>query len=218
MILVNFKIYKETFGEGAIKLAEICKRVMEKTKVVIIPVVSALDVYRIKKEVGIKVYIQAVSEYEDGAKTGFISVKAAKEAGADGALINHSEQRVKPGTIKKMLANWPEGFESVVCLQTIGQVEGWAKNIKPTMIAYEPKYLIGNREKSVATEKPEIIKKIAEKYGVIPTLAGAGVHSKEDVLVALKMGAKGILVATDVVKADDQEKELSELANGFIMV
>jgi triosephosphate isomerase len=215
MILVNFKNYKQSFGDGAIKLAKICKEVMEETGVKIIPVVSALDAYRIQKEVGIKVYLQSIDEFDEGAQSGFVSPMAAKELGIEGSLINHSEHRLKPGTILRILKKLPTDFETILCLQTLGQTERWAKNVKPKYIAYEPKQFIGNREKSVASEKPEVIKKMVEKYPKITVLVGAGVHSKEDVVTSIGLGAKGILVATDVVKADDPKKELSKLASGF---
>ncbi len=215
MILVNFKLNKSTFGDGAIKLAKICKEVMEETGVKIIPVVSALDAYRIQKEVGIKVYLQSIDEFDEGSHSGYISPVAAKELGIEGSLINHSEHRLKPGTILGILKKLPDDFKTVLCLQTLGQTEGWAKNVKSTYIAYEPSQFIGNREKSVATEKPEVIKKMVDKYPKIPVLVGAGVHSKEDVSISIGLGAKGILVATDVVKADDPKKELTKLARGF---
>jgi len=215
VILVNFKLYKESFGEGAIKLAKICKDVGEKQKVEIVPVVSALDVYRVYKEVGIKPFLQHADPIFDGAKTGFISPSQALCLGTRGVLVNHSEYKMKPGSIKKMFKFWPKELEMVLCVQSWGQVEGWARNLKPTMMAYEPKYLIGNKERSVATEKPEMIKKIAEKYKPIPLLAGAGIHDVNDVKIAIKMGALGILVASSVVKATDPEKVLTELATGF---
>jgi len=216
MILVNFKLYKEIFGDGAIKLAEICQKVAKKTGVKIIPVVTALDAVRIKEKLGIdEVYLQSVDEVVDGAKTGFISPFQADKLEIKGTLINHSEHRVKPGSIKKMLKNWPKNFKSVVCISTLGQAEGWAKNIKPDIIAYEPKELIGSKDKSVATEKPEMIKKIVEKYPKIPVLVGAGIHSKEDVKVSLKLGARGILISSFIVKSKDPEKELLEIASAF---
>ena len=215
MILINFKIYKETFGDKAVELAKICKSVMEKTGVRIIPVVSALDVYRISKEVGIEVLIQSTDGSVEGAKTGYVALEQAKMAGASGSTINHSEHKLKPGTIKKLISSSPTDFKSIVCLQSWGQIEGWAKSIKPTMIAYEPSELIGNKEKSVASEKPEMIKKIVEHYKDIPVLVGAGIHSKEDIQVSLELGAKGFILATDVVKAEDPEKELVELAEAF---
>ena len=215
MILVNFKLYKETFGDGALKLAEICKKVSQKSGVKIIPVVSALDAVRIKEKLEMEVYLQAVDEFNDGAKTGFISPFQAETLKIDGSILNHSEHRIKPGSVKKILTNWPKNFKSIVCISSLGQAEGWAKNIKPDMIAYEPKELIGSKDKSVATEKPEIIKKMVEKYPKIPILVGAGIHSKEDVVVSLKLGAKGVLISTFIIKAKDPEKELIEIASAF---
>lgn len=218
MILVNFKTYKESFGAGALKLAKVCKRVMESSGIMIFPVVSAFDADRIKREVDIEVLVQSVDGNIEGAHTGATSALQAKEIGVFGSLVNHSENKLPPGTIKKILKDWPEGLVSVVCLQTLGQTETWAKNIKPNYIAYEPSELIGSKTKSVATEKAEVIKKIVAKYPKIPILVGAGIHSAEDVRVSLKCGAKGILVASDVVKAKDPDKELSELASGFDVI
>lgn len=215
MILVNFKLYKESFGDGALKLAEICQRVSKKSGVKIIPVVTALDAALIKEKLGMEIYLQSVDDVTEGAKTGFISPVQANELKIEGSLINHSEHRVKPGSIKKMLKILPKGFKSVLCISTLGQADGWAKNIKVDMVAYEPKELIGSKDRSVATEKPEIIKKIVEKYPKIPVLVGAGIHSKEDVAISLKLGAKGVLISSFIVKAKDPEKELTELASVF---
>lgn len=217
MILVNFKLYKETFGEGAIKLAKICKEVSELTGVKILPVVTALDAVRIKNEVGIEVLIQNVDEYRDGAKTGFVSATQAKEAGVKGSLLNHSEHQVSPGKVKKILKIWPENFVSVVCIDSLGKTERWAKNIEPDYIAYEPSYLIGDSTRSVATEKPEVIKKIVEKYSKVPILVGAGIHDKNDVKVSLSLGAKGILISSGVVMAKNQRDKLIELASAFLV-
>lgn len=215
MIIVNFKIYKESFGDGAIKLAKICKEVMNESKIKIIPAVSALDAARIIKEVGIDVYLQGIDCADSGAKTGMISAVQAKELGIKGSLLNHSEHKLKPGTIKKLLASWPEGFDSVVCLGSIGQAERWARNINPTMIAYEPGYLIGNKEKSVATEKPDVIKKMVEKFPKLPVLVGAGVKSAQDIKVSLKLGARGFLIASAIVTAADPKAELLKLVGAY---
>ena len=215
MILVNFKIYKQSFGKGAVALAKICKEVASETEAEIIPVVSALDVYRIKSEVGGKVFLQNVDEYDQGAKTGHISPIGAKMAGVDGSLLNHCECKKKPGTIKKMLKHWPKQFTCVLCVQSLGQTERWAKRLKPDWVAYEPKYLVGSKDKSVATEQADVIGKIVKSYAPIGVLAGAGIHQANDVKIACKMGVKGVLVASDVVKAKDPKKELLELAGAI---
>jgi len=215
MIAVNFKIYENTFGNGGLDLAKICKKVADKTGVRIVPVVSVMDARMIKEKLEMEVWIQNADDFFEGAKSGAISPIQAKEAGIDGSLINHSECRKKPGTIKKMLKAWPKKFVSTVCLSSLGQAEGWAKNIKPDFIAYEPKSLIGSKDKSVASEKPEVIKKIVEIYPKIPILVGAGIHSVEDVKVSLKLGAKGILISSYIVKSKNPEEKLMELAKCF---
>lgn len=215
MIAVNFKIYENTFGEGSWELAKICKKVAEKTGVKIVPVVSALDARTIKEKLEMEVWVQNVDEFFEGAKSGSISPVQAKAAGIDGSLINHSECQKKPGTIKKILKARPKGFKLIVCLSSLGQTESWAKNIKPDFIAYEPKNLIGSSDKSVASEKPEMIKKIVKTYSKIPILVGAGIHSAKDVEVSLKLGAKGILISSYIVKNKNPEEKLMELAKCF---
>ncbi|MDD4106440.1 MAG: triose-phosphate isomerase [Candidatus Shapirobacteria bacterium] len=215
MIVVNFKIYEETFGEKAFELAKICKKVSQKTKVKIIPAVSALDALRIRNELEIDVWLQNVDEVFEGAKSGSISPIQAQMLGVSGSLINHSENKKKPGSIKKMLKIWPNKFKAMVCLSSMGQTERWAKNIKPDYIAYEPKNLIGSKDKSVASEKPDIIKKIVEKYPEVPIFVGAGIHSARDVEVSLKLGAKGILISSYIVKNKNPEERLEELARCF---
>ena len=213
MIFLNFKVYKQTWGDGAIKMAKICKKVMDETGMEIIPVVSALDLVRVKEIMGNKkVYLQNIDGDLDGQYTGKISLKQAQMLGASGAVINHSENRLKPGTVLQLLKIWPKDMDSVVCIQTLGQTERWAKNIKPTYIAYEPSYLIGSSDKSVATEKPEMIKKMADIYKGINVLAGAGIKTQEDMKVMKKMGGVGVILASGVIKAEDPEKVLMELA------
>jgi len=216
MIIVNFKNYKETFGDGAMKLAEICQKVAKKSGVEIIPAVSVLDAVIIQKELGMKVFLQSVDPVFEGRGSGFVSPLKAKELKIEGSLLNHSEHKLAPGTVKKMLSVWPKNFKSIVCLSTLGQVESWARNIKPDFIAYEPKNLIASKEKSVASENPKIIKTIVDHYKKIPVLVGAGIHSIEDVKVSLKMGAAGILISSFIVQSKEPEKNLIKLAEVFI--
>lgn len=215
MILVNFKVYKESFGQGAIELAKLCYKVAKKTGVEIIPVVSALSACMIKKELGGKVFLQNVDEDLEGAKTGRISMTEAVARGIDGTIVNHAECRKRPGTIRRIINVRPKGFCLVVCLQTLGQAEKWGRKLKSDYIAYEPKELIGNKEKSVATEKAGCIEKMAEMIGKDRLIVGAGIRSKKDVEVAMKMGARGILVASGVVTDKDPETRLMELADGI---
>lgn len=215
MIAVNFKVYECTFGSKSLQLAKVCRKVEKDTGVKIIPVVSALDARVIKNEVGGEVWVEDSGEFFEGACSGSISPLQAKAAGIDGSLLNHSEIRKKPGTIKSMLANWPDDFKVTLCLSSFGQAEKWAKDLKVDYIAYEPRNLIGSKDKSVASEKPDILRKMVDFFGKTPVLAGAGIHSPKDVEVSLKLGAKGILISSYIVKDSNPEEKLIGLAECF---
>jgi len=215
MILLNFKLYSETFADSAINLATIAKEVMEITGVKIIPVVSALDAVRIKEKLNIDVYLQHVDLYNEGAHTGYISALAAKSLGIKGSLLNHSEHRLKPGTINKILKSWPQDFDSVLCLQSHGQLLRWASKLKPKYFAYEPEEFIGNPHTSVATARPQQVTNFVKSLTPVPVLIGAGIHSSEDVSTSLRLGAVGILVASSVIKSTDPKKTLMALASPF---
>jgi len=214
MIVVNFKIYKEAFGENGVKLARICRDMAKTSGVRIIVASPAIMAVELLKT-GAEVFLQNYDEYDEGRFTGMISAKQAMDLGIKGSLLNHSENSKKKGTIFKTIKTSPEGFETVLCVKSIGQIEKWAKRTKADFLAYEPKHLIASKTASVSSEQPGGIKRAVEASGGIPLLAGAGVKSGEDVKVALKMGAKGVLVASNVVCSKDPEKELKELVKGF---
>ncbi len=215
MILLNLKLYPQTFAHQALDFAAMAKSVSQQTGVKIYPVVSALDAVEIHQKLGIEVYLQHVDPFLEGPHSGFISPLHAQSLGIKGSLLNHSEHRLKPGTIKSLLKHWPQNFDSVLCLQTLGQLNSWAKNLNPTFFAYEPKEYIGNSQISVSTGKPQQVQKFAEILGDKKLLIGAGIHQSADVSTGLKLGAVGILVASAVVKASDPQKELMALATAF---
>lgn len=238
MIFINFKIYRKSFGKGVIELAKICNQVALESGVKIFPVVSPLDLYRVKKEIKGEVFLQGGDIFFEGAHTGAVSVLQAIVLGADGMLINHSEKRLPPGTVnqllvklkkdiwvKKLVGEYSEfkdleekinKFKIIVCIRTKGQAERWAKKLKPRpdLFAYEPPELIGGKL-SVSSTKPEAIKKIVKLLSGTGVIVGAGVKTKTDVEKSLQLGAKGVLVSSDFVRASDPKKELVELAKAF---
>jgi triosephosphate isomerase len=87
------------------------------------------------------------------------------------------------------------------------------------MVAVEPPELIGSGI-SVSKAKPEIVSDSVQSIKKIDAgvhvLCGAGVTSGEDVAVAIKLGAEGILVASGVVKAKDPSIILNDFARSII--
>lgn len=214
MIFVNFKTYKQGTGQVAARLARICQAVEKKTSIKIIPIVQAVDIFRLTRQ-GFKVWAQHIDDINFGPNTGQVLPQAVKIAGAEGTLLNHSEYKLPVEVINETLKRCQVlGLKSLVCADNLKEAKEIIET-KPDFIAYEPPEFIGSRIESVSSAKPEIIKDFVDKIKKIPVLVGAGIHSEEDVKIALKLGAKGILVATDVVLAKEPEKELLNLAGGF---
>lgn len=213
MILINFKIYQETFGDNALRLGKIIKDVANKSGIRIIMTASALDALRLK-DLGLEVWLQNVDEYSDGKHTGFISAKQALSLGLKGSLLNHSEHQIPKGTVLKILKNKPTGFEIICCVKNVGQIESWVAKAKPDYILYEPPELIGSTTDSVAS-KPQSIKHAVEACGNIPLMVGAGVKSRQDVIISLKMGAKSVGLASGFVLSANPKAVLEDIVSGF---
>src|SRR5579872_7205539 len=104
IILINFKTYEEATGDGALKLARICRSVAMKygKRIIICP--QFTDIYKISREASATTPVFA-QHIDDGIGkfTGSISPLAVKQAGAVGTLLNHSERRLTIGEIGKRI-------------------------------------------------------------------------------------------------------------------
>lgn len=215
-LIINLKTYEESTGKKAIEIAKICKELEKdanKRSVELIICPQLIDLRNVIDE-KVKVFSQHIDDYNYGAHTGYTIPSVVKKAGSTGTLINHSEHRLKVSQIKKEINITKEiGLESCVCVRNSNETKKIAK-IKPTYIAVEPKELIGG-DVSISTAKPDLIKKSVENASETALLVGAGVKTKEDVKKSLELGAKGILVASGVVKAKNIKKEILSLIEGF---
>ena len=82
-------------------------------------------------------------------------------------------------------------------------------------MAIEPPELIGSG-KAVSKENPAIITKSIEAAGGrTKVICGAGITDKSDIKAAIKLGSRGILVASSVVKAESWTDKIAELASGM---
>ncbi|OGM03032.1 triose-phosphate isomerase [Candidatus Woesearchaeota archaeon RBG_13_36_6] len=216
-IVVNFKTYEQGSGKKAVKLAKICEKVAKTTKKSIAIAVQEADIYRVSQTVSIPVFAQHIDPITDGAHTGHTLSETIKEAGAQGTLINHSEDQFDLQKIKTAIERAKQvGLQTIVCASN-PEIATKIAEFNPDIIAIEPPELIGG-EISVSTAKPEIISKTIDKVHnikKIPVICGAGIKDKKDVIIAIKLGAVGVLPSSHVVKARDPEKILRELAEGL---
>ena len=94
MIFINFKTYPQASGENAIKLVRIACDVAETSGVEVISCPQTIDLREVIAASSHPVWTQHVDPFERGRATGWIPAEVAREMGAAGALLNHSEHKL----------------------------------------------------------------------------------------------------------------------------
>lgn len=205
LVVINLKTYQQ--GEKAIKIA---KEIEMVDKNIIIGV-QASDVYEIAKKTKLKVYAQHVDYFQPGRNTGYILPEAVKKDGAIGTFLNHSEHKLSYEILKKTIERCKKvKLKTLVFANNLKEAEKIQK-LKPDYLVMEPPELVAGK-KSISKEKPELIKKIKNKIKM-KFLVGAGIHTREDVSIACRLGAAGIAVSSAITKARNPKKKLNELIN-----
>ena len=222
MIFVNFKTYKEASGKNAVSLAQTISDVANDSGIEIISCPQTVDLKEVIKEVklsgrpaGRQVWAQHVDAVERGRATGWFPPEIAKEAGAKGVLLNHSEHKLSVGQLGETLSRCKDvGLKTLVFADAVDEARVVAK-FKPDYIGYEPPELVGSKTTSVALSKPEVIEEVVEAIPDTPVVVGAGVKHVNDVKVSLERGSKGIALSSSVVLAENPKKVLEDLVSGF---
>lgn len=220
MLVLNFKTYPQTTSANLVeKLEAIVDAFMEEPAlaeiVVVAPSIAELGLARFL-EPGLTLAAQTAVNTELGKSTGQLPLPLLKDLTVDYVIANHSE--IKLGidvAIDLIKAANEQGLRVIACCESVEEAkELLAAN--PFAIAYEPPELIGTGI-SVST-RPEAVSAFVELFQdseVLP-LIGAGVTTKEDVENSLKLGAKGVLVASAFAKAEDAKATLLELASPLL--
>lgn len=213
-VIVNFKVYSETEGTRAITLGKICQKVSKESgvEIAICPPMISLGV--ISHALEIPVYSQNVDPLKPGSGTGFVTPSMLHSTDVKGTLVNHSEHMQPTESIRKCVEMCRElGLATCVCAESVDRARELAA-FSPDMIAVEPPELIGG-DVSVTSAEPKVVSGTVEAVHEvdpgISVLCGAGVKTGEDVRAAMDLGAKGVLLASGVVKSKDPEAALRDL-------
>ena len=203
------------------ELSKVSERVSEDTGVDIIIAPPTPSLSQVCAAVKTPVISQHIDLSKPGSTTGFLVPEIVKSYGAVGSLINHSEHRFDSSDSIRELVNILKNLQmiSIVCVRTPEEA-GTIANFNPNFIAIEPPELIGSG-KAVSKENPSIITEsisaVAERSNSSSkVICGAGIVDRADVESALKLGAKGILVASGIIKAQSWYDKIHELASGFM--
>jgi triosephosphate isomerase len=217
IIVVNLKAYSASRGPGALAIAMQLEEVSGETGVHFAVAPNAFDVRLLAEATSVPVLAQHVDAVPEGSHTGHLTPEAARDAGAVGSLVNHSENRLRLADIEHVVDRLTQcGLDSIVCTNN-ATVSRAAAAVHPTFVAVEPPELIGG-DVSVTSADPEVVsysvelvKRVNPGVGV---LCGAGVKTGEDVRVALELGTDGVLLASGVALAGDVRSVATDLASG----
>jgi triosephosphate isomerase (TIM) len=218
-LIVNFKNYKEVYGDGSTRLAAACAEVSKGSgvRIIVAPPVPLLS--QVASSSGIPVYSQSVDDNFEEKSTGALVPGMVKGAGCAGTILNHSESRMGHDRLAKlvpMLAGI--GLEVCLCAGTAAEAAELAA-LRPTYLAVEPPELIGSGM-AVSRTRPGLITDTVNAvrgtgYGG-PVLCGAGIVDGPDVKKAVELGTEGVLVSSSVVKARDWKSKVEELARSLV--
>lgn len=215
LLVTNFKTYEAATGQKALALAKIHEKVAKKYGISIGVAVQVTDIGLIASQVNIPVFAQHFDLIVPGQNTGFILPEAVKQAGAFGTLLNHAEHRIPFSYLGDYLIRASSlGLFTMVCAKDVEEAKNIAA-LKPDCVAVEPPELIGGNV-SVSTASPDVIRKAVSEISDVPVIVGAGVKTGKDIEIALKLGAKGILLASGITKASDPEAVLEDLAKAMV--
>ena len=218
MFVINCKNYEEISGDRIIKFVKIAEKVSKKYKVKI-AIAPPQHLIALVANSSIPILAQHIDDSKVGSTTGFVIPELLKKSKVSGSLINHSEHRISSKEIVKLVSKLKKlKMISVLCVKNVSEARKYAK-LNPNYIAIEPPELIGSG-KAVSKEKPGLIIKAADAVKSAKNntklLCGAGIVSGEDVVKAIELGSKGILVASGIIKAKDWNKVITEFAKSMI--
>jgi triosephosphate isomerase (TIM) len=218
IIILNVKTYLEATGSRAAAMARLMGVLEKETGASLAIAVQSSDILACASQGKLPVYSQHIDPMPPGSNTGWTLPEAVKAAGAVGTLINHSEHRLKLADIDACITRARSvGLTSVVCTNNVASSKA-AAALNPVMIAIEPPELIGG-DISVTTADPRIVsdtvKAVKAIAPAVRVLCGAGVKTGQDVAAARRLGADGVLLASGVVKAKNQEAVLRDLIVGL---
>ncbi|PIZ73440.1 triose-phosphate isomerase [Candidatus Peregrinibacteria bacterium CG_4_10_14_0_2_um_filter_43_11] len=214
MIITNFKTYEQATGDKALELAQIHDAIAKETGADIRIAVQAIDLKNVAKMVTIPVLAQHVDPVHFGSATGHIVPESVFMAGGAGTLLNHSERRLEREVLRQSIARAKEvGLMTIVCAATPEEGASFLE-FDPDFIAVEPPELIGGTI-SVSNAQPEIVENAAKLIGSAKLLVGAGIKNGDDVRIAMKLGARGVLLASGVTKSSDPRAVLMDLVSGL---
>jgi triosephosphate isomerase len=219
VIVLNVKTYAEATGKKVLDIAMLMDKICQETGASMAIAVQATDIKNCAEKVSIPVFSEHIDPIKPGSHTGWTLPEAVKAAGAVGTLINHSEHRLKLADIDFCISRAKElGVDHIICSNNVSTSKAIAA-FSPNFIAVEPPELIGG-DISVTSADPGVVSDsvnaVQQVDNNVKVLCGAGVKNGKDVAKAVELGTAGVLLASGIVKAKNQESVIRDLTSGLL--
>ena len=215
-VIVNLKNYEESTGRNFLTFLRSINGIEMEKNVRIILAVNPLDLVTARRHSSYEIFSQTVDPVPKGSFTGKIPLESLLEIDVKGSLVNHSENRIAPEKIDRIMEiSRKFRFEIVLCVESLEEARRYAP-LKPDFIAYEPPELIGG-DVSVTSAAPSIISEVVDACSAsdVKVLVGAGVKNEDDAGKSIDLGAQGVLIASGIVKSSDPLKALRGIVHGI---
>ncbi|MFN4336377.1 MAG: triose-phosphate isomerase [Candidatus Nitrosocaldus sp.] len=223
ILIINFKNYMEVSGKRCLALAleaeKVAKELNMLESIAVAPPNPALAL--VAEHVDIPVIAQHVDDKGEGSTTGYNVANMLRSFNIRGSIVNHSEHRLLLKEIEGIVkALRTSNMVAVVCVREPSEIDSIAGfELEPDYIAIEPPELIGTGN-AVSKSKPEVITGSIERTNALglksKIICGAGIVDGNDSKAAIRLGSKGVLVASGIVKADNWYERIKDIASSMI--
>jgi triosephosphate isomerase len=215
---INFKIYPGTGGEAGLEFARMIERVESETAANFVLTPQVPDLRMIAAETDLTVTTPVVHSAEPGRGIGKILPETIREAGAQGAVINHAENRDTLADVERKIERCREAdLDSIVCVDSV--------EMGRAVAAFDPDSLVFEKPGDISTDRaitqthPDRVRAfvaaIDEANPRTTVLVGGGISTAEDVRLAFEQGADATGAASAISLADDPEARLRAIAETF---
>jgi triosephosphate isomerase len=215
---VNVKVYPGTGGDAALSLARTLERVEAETAARFVFTPQLPDLRTVAAETDVAVTAPRVDAVTPGRGMGKVLPETLADAGADGVVINHAEDRDTLADVARKVERCHElGMDSLVCVDSL--------DMGRAVAAFEPDAMIYEKPADISTDRaitrthPDRVRQfVATVDDVSPAtrvVVGGGISTAEDVRLAFEQGADAAGAASAVSLADDRESLLRDIAAVF---
>ena len=211
---VNFKVYPGTYGEDGLAFAKLVDRVERETGASFILTPQIPDIRYIKAETDLSLTAPYMDAITPGRGMGRILPETVREAGADGVVINHAENRETLSDLVTKIERCRDvGLDSIVCVDSVEMGRAVGIYRPDNMVFEKPDDIASDR--AITQSHPERVEAFIEmRDEVCPetkVLVGGGIATAEDVRLAFEQGADAAGAASAVSLADDPEALLRDI-------